>query len=186
MASSIPNGLHYFTDVVDGRKYIDDINGREWFGVSASQNGRKVQHYGFYYDYSTGKINTPAEPIPAMLQELVTIAEERCKEARLFSKFNQIIVNKYEPGQGIFPHIDNRNYGPVIACFTFSSGGGMVFQKGSEKYELYTVPNSLYIMSGDARNEWSHSMPARKTDTVNSKRLNRGTRISVTMRWVSQ
>ena len=34
---------------------IDFLNDQEWKGVSASETGRKVQQYGFEYDYLSRK-----------------------------------------------------------------------------------------------------------------------------------
>lgn len=80
--------------------------------------------------------------------------------------FNQCIVNNYEAGQGISKRTDVSSYGDVIGCYTFGSGATMVFKKYTEKYELYVEPNSLYIMSGDARYKWTHEMLGKHSDMV--------------------
>ena len=98
--------------------------------------------------------------------------------------FNQCIINNYLDGQGISAHVDVRKYGSVIGCFTIGSGATMVFQKEGAKHEVYVKPNSLYIMSGDARYSWTHAMPARKFDIVDDTRIPRSRRISLTFRHV--
>ena len=77
--------------------------------------------------------------------------------------FNQCIINNYYKGQGISPHIDVTSYGGVIGCFTLGSGAIMKFSYGDEDVEIYVKPNSVYIMSGDSRYKWKHSMPVKKT-----------------------
>jgi alkylated DNA repair dioxygenase AlkB len=112
---------------------------------------------------------------------------EYCLQENLIDpshEFNQCIINKYEPGQGINKHIDIKAYGPVIGCFTFGSGAVMTFRRKDEVHHLYVKPNSLYIMSGESRLLWTHEMPSRKSDMVEGKKIPRGLRISVTFRHV--
>ena len=35
--------------------------------------------------------------------------------------FEQAIVNEYEPGQGIAPHVDRDCFGPVVATVSLGS-----------------------------------------------------------------
>ena len=41
--------------------------------------------------------------------------------------FEQAIVNEYEPGQGIAPHIDRDCFGPVVATVSLGSAVNMDF-----------------------------------------------------------
>ena len=99
-------------------------------------------------------------------------------------QFDQLIINKYLPGQGIAPHIDKPSqFGPYIACVTLGSGVEIQFSKtGEETIPIYVEPNSLYIMSGDARYTWKHGIASRKSDLVSDQKIARGTRISLTFR----
>jgi len=47
---------------------------------------------------------------------------------------------------------------------------------------LYVKPNSLYIMSGDARYVWTHELSPKKYDMSDGNKINRVRRISVTFR----
>ena len=90
------------------------------------------------------------------------------------------------PSQGINRHTDHNAYGAIIGCFTLGSGATMIFRDGQDKQELYVEPDSLYIMTGDARYKWTHEMPARKSDMVDGTKHIRGRRVSVTFRHVSE
>ena len=68
--------------------------------------------------------------------------------------------------------------------FTLGHGANLHFSKGDAHMDLYTEPNSLYIMSGEARYSWKHEMKKLKYDVVNGKKVKRGERISVTFRSV--
>ena len=121
------------------------------------------------------------------LDVLNVIDEQKCRELKLPSEFNQCIINNYYPGQGISKHIDDERYGDVIGCFTLNGGCNMLFEYygvGRNSIEQRVEPNSLYIMSGESRYRWLHSMPQRKSDYVNGKKIKRVRRVSVTFRKV--
>lgn len=98
--------------------------------------------------------------------------------------FNQCIINRYLPGQGISAHVDANAYGHTIACFTFGSGAVMWFTRPGQHYDQYVEPDSLYIMQNEARYGWKHEMPARKSDQVDGEKKLRGVRWSITFRAV--
>ena len=157
--------------------------------MSDSAQSRRVQHYGYRYDYLSHRVGEPINPIPDGLLPLQEGLTAICLENGIIDEtyiFNQCIVNEYESGQGISKHIDHKAYGEVIGCFTLGSGGSMVFRKGSTVESLYVEKDSLYIMTGDARHEWTHEMPARKTDLVDGIIKKRTKRISVTFRAIKR
>jgi len=179
-------GLYYIDNIhEETADTITELDTCPWTPVSNSNHSRQVQHYGFKYNYATGNINEACEPIPAFLKTYKDLLHHICMQLELIDstyEFNQCIVNNYTQGQGISPHIDVKQYGGVIGCFTLGSGATMVFENGAEKREVYVKPNSLYIMSGDARYIWKHSMISRKSDKVDGVRQERGRRVSITFR----
>jgi alkylated DNA repair dioxygenase AlkB len=182
-------GLFYFKDFKDIIESKDDLisflDQRPWKSLSDSKNSRKVQHYGYLYDYKSGKTTTKTDPIPEEFQSLIDSLKKKCMMNGLkASDFNQVIVNNYEASQGISAHTDVKEYGPIIGCYTIGSGATMRFTKGDEKYDLYVEPNSLYIMSGESRYEWKHEMVSRKSDVVDGVKIARGRRVSITFRCV--
>ncbi len=193
--TNTPKGLFYYNGYVP----IDieqDIC--EWFSSpniqsslfpvanargKSSRNARKVLHYGWRYNYTSGtREKAPSfPPVLNALRNILKIWEDGPKGFDLLN-LDQCIVNRYLPGQGIGAHIDSSSYGDVIACFTFGGGREMEFTRGTEKYRLYTTKNSLYVMSGEARGEWKHQMRPRKSDTVGGTRVSRIECFSVTFR----
>jgi alkylated DNA repair dioxygenase AlkB len=149
----------------------------QWVPITDSPNSRRVQHYGFRYDYRSGRISEPTTIIPSEFFEIFPLARER--------GMNQVIVNEYDPGQGISAHTDSNAYGDTILCYTIGSGATMRFTKGGDRIDLYVEPRSVYIMEGEARYHWKHEMVARKSDTIDGKKIPRGRRISITFRSVS-
>lgn len=187
----VPNGLYYFANAIPPdleKEVLDYFEGQKtmFFSVSnkagvSSEKGRKVCQYGYSYDYSSGNTTKTAPPIPLSVEKLKNLIPEllRCIPSNL--SFDQCIVNKYLPGQGIGAHIDRLEYHDYICCFTLEGGAEIEFSRKDEKYTLYTEPRSLYIMSGESRYEWSHCMRPRLSDPGKGKR---DTRTSVTFRTV--
>lgn len=58
----------------------------------------------------------------------------------------------------------------------------MQFGKDQHKEELYLAPRSLITLSGEARHQWTHAIPARKSDMVNGIKIPRERRVSLTFR----
>ena len=183
------SGLYYFNGLPIQKNIVEQLDQREWNPVSAAANSRATQQYGFIYDYKARKVGSACEPIPDFLENLRRQLTEKCrKESHEISDdyFNQCIVNNYMPSQGINMHTDHNVYGAIIGCFTLGSGATMTFRNGQDKQELYVEPDSLYIMTGDARYKWTHEMPARKSDMVDGTKHIRGRRVSVTFRHVPE
>ncbi len=183
-------GLYYVSDVLS-LEIMKEISAAldvgEW---EPAMNGRVVKQFGFSYDYKKRSLKGKAPAFPDWLTAIAELLDTQCRSLELknVSKFNQCIVNKYDPGEGISPHTDAPVFGDIIGCFTIGSGATMTFTpigRGSSSHMVYTQPGSVYVMSGDARYKWKHEMPCRKVDEVDGVRLKRGKRISLTFRQVS-
>jgi alkylated DNA repair dioxygenase AlkB len=185
--TGVPKGLFYFSQVIPEElveKLIAWFEGEDadWKSITSNPNSRKVMMYGYSYNYNSGIVTDPAEPITDDLTKLIDIVAEKIDLPKDYT-FNQCIINKYEHAQGISPHIDRQpQYGAIIACFTIGAGAILEFSRaGYQKYSLYTEPGSLYIMTDESRSKWKHSMPGRLTDPGHGPRE---TRYSITFRSV--
>ena len=177
-SSSLIEGLEYIPDFV-GDDYeamlIENIQTMEW-NTSIS---RRTQHYGWTYPYGSSSKLVPAPPIPSWMLPLKSIVEEYFKYSLTF---DQVIVNEYEPGQGIAPHIDDpKLFGETIVSVSLGSGVEMDFTKkdSTEKNSIYLSRKSMLVLKGDARYSYQHSIAKRKNDN----KVPRGTRISITFRY---
>lgn len=179
-------GLFYIDDIKeDTDNIIPELDKLAWIPLTNSPNSRLVQHYGYKYNYTTYKINEKCEDIPDIILNLKNILTEICLQLNIIDskyEFNQCIVNNYTKNQGISPHIDIVSYGKVIGCFTIGTDATMTFVDKNEKIDLYVKSNSLYIMSGDARYKWKHSMTSKAIDIVNGEKISRNRRVSITFR----
>ena len=141
---------------------------------------RGTQHYIKTYNYKSKHI-TNATPEPDFIKNNIT--NKLINDYLLPSSGpEQIIINKYEPGEGISPHIDAEIFGEPIITLSLKSSTTFIFQKNDEIITFYLKPRTLVIMTGESRYLWKHSINPRKTDIINGKSIKRNTRISITYR----
>lgn len=194
-------GLSYHKDAIDSKTeqalrsflYGPMMKPRKWQnGPGSGSKGpvRRVQQYGYSYDYATKRI-TAAEPIPPELQQLIKDLQEK---KLLQAEVNQIIVNEYLPGQGITAHTDDvRWFGEKISSLRLFGGCKMVIadprSADTLAKGLYLDPRSILEFAGKARWERTHAIPAVKVDLVKQldgsvTKIPRKTSVSITFRQV--
>jgi alkylated DNA repair dioxygenase AlkB len=123
---------------------------------------RTARHFGLDYDYGT-RTPKPGEPIPEW------IVPVRARAAALSGtepeELVEILVQRYPPGSTIGWHRDAPAFGTVVGV---SLGGSsrLRFQrgKGEERrvWEVFLDPRSGYVLAGEARAAWQHSLPPTK------------------------
>jgi alkylated DNA repair dioxygenase AlkB len=183
-ASSI-KGLTYlpnFIDAIEVQNLIASINAQPWL----SDIKRRVQHYGYKYDYKARTID-----YSMFLGQLpfwaLPIANRLHNEKYIDAIPDQLIINEYEPGQGIANHIDCEPcFGDTVISVSLGSSCVMdlINVKTKQKIELMLESGSLVVLSGEARYKWTHGIAQRKTDICNGIKRNRSLRISMTFRKV--
>jgi len=151
---------------------------------------RKLQYYGYRNERERPYHLVPIpEEIPDCLD---TLMDHIVEENLIYKRPEQVIINDYTPGQGIRPHFDRKDYfDNTIVGVSLGSDCVMEFtppdKSGKEKQYVYMPRRSLYVIEDDARYEWLHGIPGRKTDKLNEgKVLVRQRRISITFRNVIQ
>ena len=154
---------------IDSQSWLDDLK-------------RRVQHYGWKYDYRARSINQDMK-LGSIPPWLAGHAERLHKEGYFPTMPDQVIVNEYLPGQGITPHVDCVPcFGEAVASISLNSPCVMEFSKDNQKVPILLEPRSVVVLSGDARYQWKHSIPQRKTDAINGLRVSRERRLSLTFR----
>lgn len=176
-------GLSYIQNFVtedEARELTAAIDQSTWL----SELKRRVQHYGYKYDYTARTVANDAY-IGALPDWLAPVSTRLHDQGIFQTVPDQVIVNEYEPGQGISAHVDCIPcFGDTIASLTLGSGAMMQFQNThtAQKEELYLQERSLIVLSGSARYEWRHAIPARKSDRAQGFKLDRSRRLSLTFR----
>lgn len=116
----LPPAALYLADYVDDAtesRLLDAIDQSAWL----DDLKRRVQHYGFRYDYKARRVTDDAYlgPLPVWLEAL---AERLQREGLFRAQPDQVIVNEYLPGQGIATHVDCEPcFGNTIASLSLGS-----------------------------------------------------------------
>jgi alkylated DNA repair dioxygenase AlkB len=175
-------GLAYVREFLTEAQQADliaIIDKGEW----NSELRRRVQHFGWRYDYKTREIDMSMRlgPLPPWASAL---AERLNLEGLLPHVPDQVIVNEYVENQGISRHIDCVPcFDDGVAMISLLESWEMIFQKKGEGTQVAKLleDRSVTVMSGDARYQWSHEIPARYSEPTG---LRRQRRVSVTFRKV--
>lgn len=184
-------GLKYIENYIDNLQHIDllaEIDNNEWL----DDLKRRVQHYGYKYDYKARKVSRDMriDDLPEWLEKL---SEKLHEDGHMPEVADQVIINEYMPGQGIAAHIDCEPcFKDTIASLSLGSGCVMDFTNKDDKTKkipVWLASRSLIVLKDDARYKWLHGIAPRKTDPRNAdmqdgKRQERGRRISLTFRKV--
>ena len=187
------SGLSYLADWIDPAEEAELLRHIDAAAWLPDLKNRRVQHYGFKYDYKARKVDRSF--YLGELPEWARPLAERLLAGGWFEKLpDQLIVNEYEPGQGIAPHVDCVPcFGPVVASLSLGSSAMMEFTptldtrkaepNAPPKVEVFLQPRSLVVLSGPARYDWRHAIPARRQDSFDGPRP-RSRRVSLTFRTV--
>lgn len=180
------NGLTYipnFIDKLEVKSFVDAINSEQWL----SDIKRRVQHYGYKYDYKARSIDYSMF-IGQLPCWAMTMAKRLFDENHIDELPDQLIINEYQPGQGIANHVDCEPcFGDTVISISLGSSCVMDFVnvKTKQKIEIMLESGSLVVLSGDARHKWTHGIAQRKTDNFNGIKTDRKLRISMTFRKVT-
>jgi alkylated DNA repair dioxygenase AlkB len=120
---------------------------------------RRVISFGLRYDYSRRRVEAASE-FPSFLNELRVKAAEFA--GRAVNEFRQAGVNEYGPGAGIGWHKDKAQFGVVVGV-SLLAPATMRFRRpkdrGWARVSQTLAPRSMYLLAGEARTEWEHSIP---------------------------
>ena len=154
-------GLHLkenFINENEEKLLLDYINNQEW----STELTRRTQHYGYHYSYKSGKL-TPTVSLDGPILELANYLNKRYD-----LNINQCIVNEYNPGQGISPHVDNKQFDWYIISLSLNSNSIMIFTKNEDEVDVLINRRSLVILTEESRYSWKHSI---KGSNVKNKRI---------------
>jgi len=156
---------------------VEQIDAAEW----REDLKRRVQHYGWQYDYRARQINTDMHlgPLPPWAARL---AGRLSQDELLPHVPDQVIVNEYEGTQGISKHIDCKPcFEDGIATISLLESWEMFFSRGQTQERVLLPRRSVTILRGEARYQWTHEIPKRANEPGGLKRKRR---ISITFRKV--
>ncbi|KAG0213456.1 hypothetical protein BGX28_004311 [Mortierella sp. GBA30] len=182
-------GLQVLLDFVTAEEeslLIQQLDAREWAGRGVEPNPemkRRHQHYGGTFSYRLRRVVGDMEQLPNMFEFLTN----RLLEQDIYrSSPNSIIVNEYEAGQGIMPHVDApKLFGKTITALSLLSACVMSFRHVKDPdlvYRIHLPRRSLVVMNGSCRYEYKHSISKELVEYVDGLEIVRARRVSITYR----
>ncbi|MFL6550217.1 MAG: alpha-ketoglutarate-dependent dioxygenase AlkB [Povalibacter sp.] len=168
---NLPAGLRYQNDFISQQEERDLLAIIDALPFKNSQYRqytarRRTVNYGAGYDFQH-LTTTPAPPIPDFLRDI------RMRAAAWIGiepdTFVQALISEYQPGTPLGWHRDVPEYETVVGISLLSSCR-IRFRRypwnPQEKGDIFVLepePRSAYVLSGEARWKWQHSVPAVKT-----------------------
>lgn len=162
-------------DLVPGFKYQQDIltSAEEqdllgWlpslpfsaFEFHGFEGKRRVVSFGWKYDFSAQRL-VATDPIP---EDFIPIRKSvaKCFDVNE-SALQQLLVTEYGPGAAIGWHKDKASFGEVVGVSLLSTCKMRLRREVGDTWvrrSLVLEPRSTYLISGEARSMWEHSIPA--------------------------
>ena len=156
-------GLEYRQDIITPDQeaaLIEQIQAMNLapFRFHGWTGNRKTQSYGWRYDFDDASFQ-PTEPIPQWLDFL---RDEAAALAGVKSgEIAHALVARYDPSAGIGWHKDRSVFERVVGV-SLNSPANLRFRQrmdsGFRRLSLAVNPRSAYLLSGEARHEWEHSI----------------------------
>lgn len=165
-AAILPPGFTYLPDFIDRdeeseicRSIADvPLHPLKFQGFEAK---RKVASFGYDYHFDTRKL-TKGAPVPDMFFSLTEKVTDHLHIPS--SSIAELVITEYPPGSVINWHRDGPPFGIIIGISLLSD---CIFrlrphdkdkQSRSSVISFPVARRSLYIMEGEARESWQHSI----------------------------
>jgi alkylated DNA repair dioxygenase AlkB len=162
--SSFPPGFRYEADLIADaaqNAFIEQIKDLplqsfDFYGFKAN---RRVISYGWRYDFTTARL-MPIEPIPEWVFPLrEAVAQFSGGDAE---EFAHVLISEYAPGAGIGWHKDKAVFDRIVGVSLGTSCPlrlrKTVTDGKWQRAEQVLEPRSMYLLSGEVRAEWEHSI----------------------------
>lgn len=162
--------IENFLTQTEEKFIVEIIRNSEW---KKSRSGRRCQVYGAFHDRNYTIIPGRSTPFPIWHDFILTALEELSEDIpvvneyltnKIFSKLSsnttsEIFVNEYCKGDSLYPHFDHRTtYDDSIFGVSLLSSASLTFSRGKEKIKVKIPKRSIYIMSGESRFSYRHSV----------------------------
>ena len=159
-----PEGFRYEAEVIDAPteatmlEHVRALPFRdfEFQGFTAK---RRVISFGWQYDFGARRL-LKADDMPEFL---LGLREHAARFARMpATELQHVLVMEYGAGAAIGWHRDKEVFGQVVGISLLSACTFRLRRAadtGWQRVSLTAEPRSAYLLSGEARDEWEHSIP---------------------------
>jgi alkylated DNA repair dioxygenase AlkB len=164
----LPGGFHYRPDLINAEEeaaLVAQIVGLPLkpYEFQHYLANRRVATFGFRYDYGSRAIEASPDLPPFLTQLRQKVATFA---GRPPDDFRQVMVTEYTPGAGIGWHRDRPQFGDIVGVSLLSPANFRLRRRDGDRWQRASriiAPRSAYIMTGEARHVWEHSIPEMET-----------------------
>ena len=165
LASEFPDGFTYrrqFLSEVEEQNLLEHVRGLPFreFEFHGFLGKRRIVSFGWRYDFNGGGLQK-TDDMPEFLSNIRARAAGFAGLPAL--ELQQVLVTEYRPDAAIGWHKDRSVFGEVVGISLLSACLFRLRRKagaGWERASLRLEPRSAYLLSGCARAQWEHSIPA--------------------------
>jgi alkylated DNA repair dioxygenase AlkB len=161
---ALPDGFRYTPDVVPNdlqQALLEAMPGLPFtaFDFHRFEGKRRTVSYGWKYDFDAQRVRKGDDippfllPVRALAGSFAGIDPHRLEQA---------LVTEYGPGAPIGWHKDKFVFGRVVGISLLSPCTFRLRRRHGDKWQRSSIvvePGSAYVMAGDARIVWEHSIP---------------------------
>ena len=188
--AGLPPGLRYGPQLItpeEAARLVESISDLpfEAFQFHGFTGKRRVVSFGWKYDFTAQRLEA-IEPIPDFLLSLRGRAAHYAglNEGAL----EQVLVTEYQPGAAIGWHKDKAVFDEVVGV-SLGASCTMRFRriqgKSWERRTVLLEPGSAYIITGESRSAWEHSIPpVEVTRSLKSSTSEQSSEASEASKWM--
>lgn len=162
--TTAPDGFLYRENLIAPDEQAELVNHIEKLDLKEFEfhgylGKRRTISFGWHYRFADESLSH-AEPIPEFLLD---VREKASVLAGLKpDDLPHVLVTEYSPGTPIGWHRDKAVFDDVIGVSLLSSCPFRLRRKTAGSWERFTqtlAPRSAYVLRGEARTQWEHSIP---------------------------
>jgi alkylated DNA repair dioxygenase AlkB len=163
--SEYPPGLRYVPELISRAQeqrlldYFQELDFKP-FEFHGFLGKRRIVSFGWRYDFNGGglqKTNDMPEFLHPVRSAAAAFADLRACDLQ------QVLLTEYRPGATIGWHKDRSVFADVVGISLLSGCTFRLRKKadsGWQRTAIELAPRSAYLLHGEARREWEHSIPA--------------------------
>ena len=161
----LPHGVVYRRQVLSETEEAEAVREIERLDLTPFQfqgflGNRRTASFGWRYDFNGDGFQKAAPLPPAFLPWRERAAVLAGVEPE---QLEQMLAIEYSPGAGIGWHRDRPQFG-IVAALSLLSPCRMRFRRkqreGWDRLHAILEPRSGYVLAGEGREVWEHSIPA--------------------------
>jgi alkylated DNA repair dioxygenase AlkB len=160
-----PAGFRYVREFISRaqeQRLLNDFQRLEFkpFEFHGFLGKRRIVAFGWRYDFNGGGLQK-TDDIPPFLH---AIRSEVAAFAKLKAcDLQQVLLTEYRPGATIGWHKDRAVFDDVVGISLMSTCTFRLRKKAASGWKRTSIelePRSAYLLQGEVRREWEHSIPA--------------------------